>query len=177
MAVDWGYECYAESQNIAENYSNVRLKVWVDVSDKSYTYDWKNGQVYFNFDENQVWYQLPPNSRTEVYNGLGRYYHDATTGQCSMSFAVVLPTTPSGGTIESGDIWVTLPTIPRKTSITNYKLETASETALKVTWGTADNIDYAWWSKDNGSTWTGVDVPDGKSGNFNITGLTPRNKL
>lgn len=123
-------------------------------------------------------YQLPQNSRTVVYNYVQKFKHDDSTGQGGASFNATLPSTSAGGDQGTPDwIYISLPTIPRKTSITNYTLTTYSETALKVNWGTADTIDYAWWSKDNGSSWTGVDVADGTSGNFNITGLTPRNKL
>lgn len=71
---------------------------------------------------------------------------------------------------------VTLTTIPRYTSISKFTVSKISGytglTAVKVDWTTADTIDYLYYSKDGGSTWTGLDVTDGTSGSFNITGLT-----
>ena len=67
----------------------------------------------------------------------------------------------------------TLPSIPRKTSITSFTVSKVSETTLKFNWQTADTIDYAWYSTNNGSTWTGINVTDGTSGNFNVGNLSP----
>lgn len=62
--------------------------------------------------------------------------------------------------------------IARYTSISTFKVDKKDETSVKVTYGTADTIDYLWYSKDNGSTWTALDVADGTSGSFNISGLS-----
>jgi len=68
---------------------------------------------------------------------------------------------------------VTLDTIPRYTSITNFAVSKRNETSFTFNWSTADTIDYAWYSTDNGSNWTGYDVTDGTSGSFTVSGLSP----
>ena len=75
-----------------------------------------------------------------------------------------------GNATASGD--VTLTTIPRKTSITNFTVAKRNETSLTFNWATADTIDYLWYSTNNGSSWTGYDVTDGTSGNFVVSGLS-----
>lgn len=64
-----------------------------------------------------------------------------------------------------------LPTIPRyATSV--QSLNSKTETTIKMNWSSDNTIDYIWYSKNNGSTWTGIDVTDGKSGSYTISGLT-----
>ena len=64
-----------------------------------------------------------------------------------------------------------LPTIPRyATSV--QSLNSKTETSIKMNWSSDSTVDYIWYSKDNGSTWTGVNVTDGKSGTYTISGLS-----
>lgn len=62
-------------------------------------------------------------------------------------------------------------TIDRKAT-SNQSLNSKTETTIKMNWSSDSTIDYIWYSKDNGSNWTGVDVTDGKSGTYTITGLS-----
>ena len=71
------------------------------------------------------------------------------------------------------DAVITLDTIPRYTSITSFTVSKRNETSFTFNWGTADTIDYVWYSTDNGSNWTGYDVTDGTSGSFTVSGLSP----
>ena len=41
-----------------------------------------------------------------------------------------------------------------------------------MNWSSDNTIDYLWYSKDGGTNWTGVDVTDGTSGTYKISGLT-----
>ena len=41
-----------------------------------------------------------------------------------------------------------------------------------MNWSSDSTVDYLWYSKDNGSNWTGVDVTDGKSGTYTISSLS-----
>lgn len=76
-----------------------------------------------------------------------------------------------GSATASGNL--TLTTIPRQTTITSFTVSKRNETSFTFNWGTADTIDYVWYSTNNGSSWTGYDVTDGTSGSFNVTGLSP----
>lgn len=51
-------------------------------------------------------------------------------------------------------------------------LNSKTETTIKMNWSSDNTVDYLWYSKDNGSNWTGVNVADGKSGTYTISGLT-----
>lgn len=62
-------------------------------------------------------------------------------------------------------------------NITTYQAPTNSfnsktETTVKINWSCDDTVDYIWYSKDNGANWTGLDVTDGTSGSYTISGLS-----
>ena len=69
---------------------------------------------------------------------------------------------------------ITITTASGHTSITQFTVSKVSGTAtqLKFNWATSNTIDYLWYSTNNGSSWTGLDVTDGTSGNFIISGLS-----
>ena len=71
----------------------------------------------------------------------------------------------------SVDASCVLPTIPRYAT-SNQSLNAKTETTIKMNWSSDNTIDYIWYSKDNGSNWTGVDVTDGTSGTYTISGLS-----
>lgn len=51
-----------------------------------------------------------------------------------------------------------LPTIPRYANITSFSVSKYSETQVKFNYTVDATCDYAWYSKDNGSTWS--DLPN-----------------
>jgi len=62
-------------------------------------------------------------------------------------------------------------------SVTTYKapthaLSARTETTASISWTADSTVDYIWYSTNNGSSWTGVDVADGTSGTYSISGLT-----
>jgi hypothetical protein len=92
-------------------------------------------------------------------------HNDNGTKSCVISVDV-------GGNIIyfNGSATVTLDTIPRyATSV--QKLAGKTETSITMDWSSDNTIDYIWYSTNNGSSWTGVNVTDGKSGTYTITGL------
>ena len=68
------------------------------------------------------------------------------------------------------EIW-SLPKIARY-GTSNQSLNSKTETSIKMNWSSDNTVDYLWYSKDNGSNWTGVNVTDGKSGTYTISGLS-----
>ena len=60
---------------------------------------------------------------------------------------------------------------PAYTSITGFSVGALSETSVRFNWSAANTVDYVWYSTNNGSSWTGVDVADGTSGSFDVGGL------
>lgn len=63
-----------------------------------------------------------------------------------------------------------LTTIPRYATV-SQSLTAKTETTLTVKWTSDSTIDYIWYSSNNGSNWHGINVTDGKSGSYTISGL------
>ena len=66
----------------------------------------------------------------------------------------------------------TLPAIPRAATVTQA-LASKTETTAQIKWTSDAVIDYIWYSTNNGSSWSGLDVADGTSGSYTISGLSP----
>lgn len=77
--------------------------------------------------------------------------------------------TPNSGEVSTTNTALTK--IPRYATA-NQILNNKTETTIVMNWSSDSTIDYIWYSINNGSSWTGVDVSDGKSGSYTISGLT-----
>lgn len=66
----------------------------------------------------------------------------------------------------------TLDSIPRYATCSQV-LGSRSEIAIGMGWSSDSTIDYVWYSKDNGTTWTAVGDPSWTSGSYTISGLNP----
>lgn len=97
----------------------------------------------------------------------------------SFSFSVTDSTGQSytcGNASGSGSMALT--TIPRYLSITTFDITSITETSVVVKWVVSDPRTSTYYSFDNGATWTGSATygeslaSDGKSGTFNIQGLS-----
>lgn len=81
---------------------------------------------------------------------------------------------PSGtslaGASASGNQTVTLDRIPRY-GTSNQSFKSKTETTIAMNWSSNSTVDYIWYSVNNGSSWTGIDVADGTSGSYTISGL------
>ena len=62
--------------------------------------------------------------------------------------------------------------IPRYGTV-SHSLNSKTETTVKMNWSSDSTVDYLWYSTDNGTSWKGVNVTDGKSGTYTISGLLP----
>lgn len=71
---------------------------------------------------------------------------------------------------EYSDEW-TLDSIPRYATVA-HSLNAKTETTIKMNWSSDSVINHIWYSTNNGSTWAGVNVEDGKSGTYTIGGLS-----
>lgn len=65
----------------------------------------------------------------------------------------------------------TLDKIPRYATVTQT-LSSKTETSVTMKWTSDSTIDYIWYSSNNGSSWTGINVTDGTSGSYTISGLS-----
>jgi hypothetical protein len=74
----------------------------------------------------------------------------------------------SGGSA-SGTVY--FPQIQRPASVTQG-FNAIYETSAILRWTSDEVIDYLWYSRDGGETFTGVDIADGKTGTIYISSLT-----
>lgn len=73
------------------------------------------------------------------------------------------------GTI-SGSGTMTLSKIQQYSSI-SQSLSSRTETTATIKWTSDLTVDYIWYSTNNGSSWTGINVADGTGGTYTISGL------
>lgn len=113
----------------------------------------------------QSWTSLGSLSVTVSHNADG-------TGTCSISGKATGPSgTSLGNNTVSGSKTVTLDTIPRYASVTQT-VSSMTETTMAIKWTSDSTVDYIWYSTNNGSRWTGINVADGKTGTYTISSLT-----
>ena len=114
---------------------------------------------------NDSWVTLYSFSITKAHN-------DDGTGTCSISGKINGPSgTSMAGISVSGSQTVTLDTIPRYATI-QQSLSSKTETTAAIKWTSDSTCDYLWYSTNNGSSWTGINIADGKTGTYTISGLT-----
>ena len=75
----------------------------------------------------------------------------------------------SGNASASGTMDLTK--IPRYATVTQ-SFVSKTETSVNITWASDSTIDYIWVSINDGSTWKGYDVTDGKSGTYALSSLS-----
>ena len=78
-----------------------------------------------------------------------------------------------GGNIiyANGSATVTLDKIARYATV-SQSLTAKTETTASIKWTSDSVIDYIWYSTNNGSSWSGINVADGTSGTYTISGLS-----
>lgn len=116
-------------------------------------------------------YEYAANTSLTIQTGTQTVSHNSNgTKTIDISFSVAsidayyLP----GSAAANGTL--TLTSIARYPSVTQ-SLSSATEATLTVKWSSDSVIDIIKYSTNNGTTWTTVDVADGKSGTYTITGL------
>lgn len=75
----------------------------------------------------------------------------------------------------SGSGEVTLTTIPRYASV-SHNIGSKTVDTVTINWSSDSTCDYLWYSSDGGSSWSGIDISDGKSGSYTIKYLSPNTK-
>lgn len=160
------------SQSIANNTSSVSYKS---------TLYFSTGSFYTGSTTTK---SLSGNGATSSsLNGAGTYYAGETTlneitgtvthndnGAYTTGASATFVSTPWGWNA-TAQATADLPTIPRYAT-SNQSLNSKTETTITMNWSSDNTIDYLWYSKDGGTNWTGVDVTDGPSGTYKISGLT-----
>ena len=133
-------------------YNNVRVKLYLNGSD-IYTKDCKSSSKGWSFDWDAGWHTVS----------------NKTSGTTPFYFTV--KDTQNSGWCNYTSGTYQLDVAPAYTSITGFSVGALSETSVRFNWSAANTVDYVWYSTNNGSSWTGVDVTDGTSGSFDVGGL------
>lgn len=154
-------------QDIAGNYTVIDWN-FTGYGGGSTWYYTRNG--YLDINGSRVWTQ-PSNSSVQLSDGTvlasgqATIYHNSdgtkrfgASGGAGI-YNVAVNCTGSGE-------W-DLPTIPRYANITSFSVSKIDETSVRYNWSADATCDYAWYSKDNGNSWSALPV------NNIITGLSP----
>ena len=158
------------SQDIASNTSIVKYLVKLTTTGQSHNDNNITTTFYIDGVKYTQVHKLPANSTTTIVEKQVTVQHDSN-GKKTVSASYSCPTNISAGTM-TGSTSLALTDIPRTTSITSFTVSKRSETSLVFNWQTADTIDYVWYSTNGGSSWTGLNITDGTSGNFTVSGLS-----
>ena len=146
----WGNTRLSDSTGWYTN--NVRVKLYLNGSDV-YTKDCKSSATGWSINWDAGWHTVS----------------NKTSGTTPFYFTV--KDTQNSGWCNYTSGTYQLDVAPAYTSITGFSVEALSETSVRFNWSAANTVDYVWYSTNNGSSWTGVDVADGTSGSFDVGGL------
>ena len=146
----WGNTRLSDSTGWYTN--NVRVKLYLNGSD-IYTKDCKSSSTGWSINWDAGWHTVS----------------NKTSGTTPFYFTVKDTQNASWCNYTSGTYQ--LDVAPAYTSITGFSVGALSETSVRFNWSAANTVDYVWYSTNNGSSWTGVDVADGTSGSFDVGGL------
>jgi len=151
------YELIAH--NSAGNYRTVYLKnLYINDSQKYYTAgSSSSGKSYYDGDVVTSGTMTIPSSNS------------SGDGSVWASFEAGVGSYPGSNVSGSGS-W-SLDRIPRYAT-SNQSLKSKSSSSISMNWSSDSTIDYIWYSTNNGSNWTGVNVADGTSGSYTISGLS-----
>lgn len=147
----WG-KVYLEDKN-GWYKNNIRLKLYLNGSDV-YTKDCKTSSTGWSINWDAGWHTVS----------------NKTSGTTPFYFTV--KDTQNSGWCNYTSGTYQLDVAPAYTSITGFSVGALSETSVRFNWSAANTVDYVWYSTNNGSSWTGVDVADGTSGYFDVGGLS-----
>lgn len=164
-------ECTQKSNGSAENSSTITWKLSAIGDDTWYstgpTKVIINGTTVYSKDRVSWDYGKFPVAQGSTSGTLTVPHSNDGTKKITVKFSTAIYTST---VTEYSDTW-TLDSIPRYGTC-NHSFADATETTIKMNWSSDSTVDYLWYSKDNGSNWTGVNVTDGKSGTYTISGLS-----
>lgn len=167
-------EVTQQSQSVANNTSTIKYVLTLVRPSAISSSATKNWSVTINGTTKSGSGSIGGSGNKTLLSGTMTIPHNNDgTKTLSFSGSCQLDITWSGtqlGTI-SGSGSMTLTKINRYATVTQT-LVSKTETALTLKWASDATVDYIWYSTNNGSSWTGINVTDGTSGQYTISGLT-----
>ena len=166
------FKCsWSSTPNASTNKSTVTVTVTASKSSSS-TADTYGNQttdvtVGSSGQSNSGSFRLSPSKTVTLFSKSFTVAHNAD-GTKSVKISVDV-----GGNViyANGSQTVTLDKIPRYATV-NQSLLSNTETSATMWWTSDATIDYIWYSINNGSSWTGINVADGTNGQYTISGLS-----
>lgn len=162
---------WSSTANQAANTSTVTVKVTASKSSSSTasTYGQQNTTVTVGSSSgsNSGSFTLAPGATITLLNKSFTVAHN-NDGTKSVKISANV-----GGNVMygNGSATVTLDNIPRYATV-NQSLTARTETTATIKWTSDTVVDYIWYSTNNGSSWSGINVSDGTNGTYTISGLT-----
>ena len=156
------------SQSIPNNTTTISWTLKGSGSDSIYYYVTCR-RIKVTINGTQAWYhagEIDVNNQEVIATGTFDVPHNAdgtktfTIAVEAAIYEVAVNSTGSGS-------W-TLATIPRYASV-SQSVSSKTETTITMAWSSDSTVDYIWYKIGSGS-WNGIDVADGKSGTYTITG-------
>ncbi len=163
------------SQSIANNTSVVLSRLQVRSTSSTYaTYGYNQTTTIqghtlsaqsFDMRSTNTWQNFGDKELT--------FTHDADGSKTKTLTASFTTTATSGYSLKSGSVSVEVefPKIARYATA-NQSLKSKTSSSITMNWASDSTIDYIWYSSNNGSSWTGLDVTDGTSGSYTISSLS-----
>ena len=165
------FKCsWSSTPNASTNKSTVTVTVTASKASNSTadTYGNQSTQVTVgsSSQSNSGSFRLSPSKTVTLFSKTFTVAHNAD-GTKSVKISVSV-----GGNViyANGSQTVTLDKIPRYATVNQYCWD-YTETTATIDWESDAVVDYIWYSINNGSSWTGINVADGTSGEYTITGL------
>ena len=175
--VDTWIEYKVLSQSVANNTSTVRVILYSQSTVSSST-KWKIAEKfgYVGYDNgNKQYLSTTYDFSNNKVNKFGDYTFTIQHGSDGSktitmqgAWSTSHSTYISGGSVSG---IVALPVIPRYATV-NQTLTAKTETTATIKWTSDSTIDYIWYSTNNGSSWSGINVADGSNGSYIISGLS-----
>ena len=166
------FKCsWSSTANQSANTSTVTVKVTASKSSSSTasTYGQQNTTVTVGSSSgsNSGSFTLAPGATITLLNKSFTVAHN-NDGTKSVKISANV-----GGNVMygNGSATVTLDNIPRYATV-NQTLTSKTETTATLKWTSDTVVDYIWYSTNNGSSWSGINVSDGTNGTYTISGLT-----
>ena len=176
-----GYQ--VNSQSIANNTSNVTLRLQVKSTDSSYaTYGYKQTTKIDGTTLSAKSFDMRDTNTCKTFGERTITISHNADGTCSKSKSGSFSTTATSTySLKSGSASVTVnpSTIPRYVTITSFYTQSTGLNSAVIYWSTDSARSSTYYSLDGGSSWIGSSTygesvsGDSKSGTFNVGNLNP----
>lgn len=173
MSVTASITLKENSYSTANNTSSVTCKVIVRWTAGSWDHNNRKKTLTFDGHTYSNTKDINPNNTTsgsQTLFSVTRTVAHNSNGTKTVHASATIKTGTSSGTVTASKS-LALTNIPRYATV-SQSVVSKTNSSITMKWTSNAIVDYIWWSSDNGSTWHGINVADGTSGTYTISGLT-----